>query len=107
MLKQSRDEVGVMRKTDCITMLAECDAANTYAGQSSGERRNANQDAYGVHPVVGANPLPIGIFLEFSRTVRELEIEREVETLAASNSHLTESNARRVQCVAEHNEMIG
>ncbi len=107
-LAQVRDGVGLMRDMDYVSLLAKYDALNTLSGQLCEELRNANLDAYVVHPAAAAAAagLPQGTIPELLRTMRELEIERDVEMLSASYPHLEESSARQAQRVVDHNEMI-
>lgn len=108
-LAQVRDGIGMMRDMDYVTFLAKYDALNTLTGQLCEELRNANLDAYAVHPAAAAaaTGLRQGSIPDLLRTMRDLEIERDVEALAISYPHLEESSARQAQRVVDHNEMIG
>lgn len=105
-MAQVRDGVGMARDADYTTLLAKYDALSNLVRQLCDELRSAALDSYVVHPTAGAGALPTGEVPELLRTMREPELERDGEMLAASYPHNDETTSQLAARVIEHNDLI-
>jgi len=104
-LSQVRDGMGPDKDIEYSAMLEKFDAINKLAGQMCAELRDSSIDSYVIHPGRGAAQLQAGLIPDLLRTMREGEIERDVETLREAYPHPKDA-ASIERRITTHNNIV-